>query len=96
MRAVHREAIVELDAALRIEDAAAACAALEQVRRRLERIEAEQPTFLRVRVGLRKVNKRLEVMRGALMAAQKRAMGRAMHGDKLEEVSLCEMDVSEE
>ena len=30
------------------------------------------------------------------MAAQKRAMGRAMHGDKLEEVSLCEMDVSEE
>ena len=96
VRAVHREAIVELDAALKIEDAAAACAALEQVRRRLERIEAEQPTFLRVRVGLRKVNKRLEVMRGALMAAQKRAMGRAMHGDKLEEVSLCEMDVSEE
>lgn len=96
VREVHRKAIVDLNSALKIDDAATACEALEKVRVRLERIEAEQPTFLRVRVGLQKCNKRLDVMRGALMHAQKVAMGRSMYGDKLAEMSLCEIDTSED
>jgi Ca2+-binding EF-hand superfamily protein len=96
VREFHRKAISQLNVALRIEDAASACEALEKVHTLLERIATEQPTFLRVRVGLRKCDTRLEVMRGALMHAEKVQMGRSIHGDKLEEVSLCEIDASED
>ena len=96
VREFHRKAMAMLSVALRIEDAQTAVDELGEAKVLLERIAREQPTFLKVRVGLRKCNTRLELMRGALLHSSKVAMGRQMHGDSLEEVSLCEIDASEE
>ena len=96
VRDFHRKAMAMLNVALRVEDAGTAVPQLEEAKVLLERIQREQPTFLKVRIGLRKCDTRLELMRGALLHSSKVAMGRQMHGDNLEEVSLCEIDQSEE
>ena len=99
VRAFHRAALAQLNAALSqdyMEDIETTCDALESARILFSRIVDEQPTFLRARIGLRKCADKLEHLQHARLHARKQAAMHKLHGANFEDVSLCEMDGSEE